>query len=476
MSITGAGLGTTLTSGLWFLHVLTTDGMIPRINDQKNNASALLGYIPEKSQRVAGKFIMEPNIFGRNTDAFSFVREGSERLPDPGSSQAAMYAYKTKTMYARCLLSGGLLALASKDSVRFDDAVDRVMEQLEDDLAVEFNRMLHNDGSGRVAEVEITGTAYPTLKVNLPGTGGLAGFASVATCSSAPTQFFYPNNRYYVYSPAGVFRGSFTVVAVVDAVTLTISAPGGVLPPGTADNDWIVHSATADAGLDASHSAFRNEPKGLAAIFNTVGVLDGHGLAQRLSSPPTEAQTFVGTDNYAHTDTAPGVGQANFQGVTVSEPWNQGIILTGGGILRDPDESLIRAAIDVAEERNNAKIEMLLSGYGERSLHADLIKSDRRYMQTLQLKSGWTALEAFGMPWVVDRHCPKNRIYGLAFASAGFQQYVEKEFEQLALFGTDAWQRLQDENKWQTSFVCDFNIGVGSRERAGFLLTDIRRN
>ena len=79
-----------------------------------------------------------------------------------------------------------------------------------------------------------------------------------------------------------------------------------------------------------------------------------------------------------------------------------------------------------------------------------------------------------GYPWVVDRHCLKNRIYGLGLESGGFTQHVETPLRPLDHYGPH-WYRLQDDDAYQAAWVTDFNIGVGVRERVGFLLTDIER-
>lgn len=476
MSATTAGLGTIWTpTARSYFSTMVTDLYKPRMVDARNNAAALLSMIPETSERVSGKFIRFPVKSGRNTNAISAVGEKG-KLPDPGDVNRDVYCFRPRKMFARAIIDGDIMRQTSMDAVAYADALGEIMENMADDLAIELNRMMHGDGSGRLAELSLdpgTGTTL-TLRLN-------SDLESVSTCQSNPAQFLSPGDRIAIFSPGGAHR-STRVVASVDTytpgppssatVTITAAANGN-----EAVGDWVVRSAQADqtdagggtgATTPAVNSAFRREPQGLAGIFSDSSVFDGQGLAVLTAG----TWNYEGTENY--TTVTP--GDVGFQGVAVdaTHPWNQAIVLANSGALRQPSEDLLQDAFTAAEETNNAMIDFILSGYGERDEYATTLTPGKRYDNTLNLRGGWTALDMKGKPWVVDRHCLQNRIYFMALSAGGFCQDVRTPFQPLDPLGPQ-WYRLQDDDVYQAAWVMEFGISVDLRERCGALMTDIRR-
>lgn len=476
----GGTYGTGFLANQGFLGALTTDFFLPRVNDAKNNKCVVLEVIPSNSDRIAGKHVIEPVKFGRNYEAISAVRDRG-KLPDPQSAQAAVYAYRSRKVFFRAVIDGDILRATQMDAVRFVDALSDIMEQGSDDLAMETARMLHGDGSGRIAEINATAnSATQTLRMS-------SGLESSTTCSGPSLQNWLQaggvgvGSRLAFWSPNGqTLRGIRTIATQAAGgigaetfgppYTLVITLDASI---STTIGDWVTRVANTTA-TTARDSGNRAEPMGLAGIFSDQGVLDGHGI---VTAPTFDGVT--GTYNYVPTEdySATNPTAAGFQGIIAdsSRPFNQAIVMTGGGTLRPPSEELLQSAFSRAEEDNNAMIELILSGSFERDKYGEGLLPDKRYNNTTTLSGGWTGLDFKGKTWVADRLCPRNRIYMLALASAGFTQHVQTSFQPLDPLGAHWYRSGADDDQYQGAWVMSYNVGVGVRQRAGVLLTDIQR-
>lgn len=76
-------------------------------------------------------------------------------------------------------------------------------------------------------------------------------------------------------------------------------------------------------------------------------------------------------------------------------------------------EAEMQLAIDAVEERSGGKINFIMCSWGVRRALIDLLKADRSVVQTIDLEGGYKALSFNGIPVVVDRFCPKGRMYFL---------------------------------------------------------------
>lgn len=456
MAITDAGLGTTWTTGLGtFLTHLVTDDYTNRLNDARNNAAPILGLIPSTSRRVSGKFIVEQVMYGRNPNAFGYVGEGG-KLPDPGTTSALTYAYRYRTSFARLLFDGSIMRATNKEDTQFIDVLERDFTALSDDMAQDQARMLYNDGSGRIAQIQ-TGVASATQTLVLN-----QSWESVATCTQPLSLYLTVGMRVAIVTPAGAVVGVRTISSIGAETlgppsTLSVTFDSSVT---TITGDWLVKAqyATASTRVDTGH---RNEPMGLMGILSDDGCLDGNGAATVASG-----YTVVGADDYTTTSAT------HFQGVAVSNTFNQSIIMTGGGALRPLTEALLQLAQSKLEKTNNAKIDMMISNYGVRDSYGISLLGQKQYHNTTELKGGWSVLDWNGKPWYVDRYCPDNRVLLLGLEGGGFTQHVNETFQPLNPHGPH-WMRLPDDDKYQVPFVMSGTIGVGVRQRCGGQITDL---
>ena len=476
MTVTDAGLGTlwdTQANGQYYLTALVTDFFVPEVQDTRNNACPILGLIPEKSMETGGKYTVIPFITGRNTNAMNFVRERG-KMPDPGTTRAGHYSIRSRKLFMRLMADGDIMEATDIDSTRFVDYFEFMTKPASDDLAVEMGRILHNDGSGRLCEVHASqaGVAADEVRFRLN-----QSWEGVSTCQSSPAQFLYPDNRVSFYSAAGVHRGTRTVVSITsetagppsEAVVKFNAAVAGM---GLQTGDWVVRGSRDDIGdalggtTEAINSAFRVEPMGLRGIFSDDGTFDGNGIV-----------AAAGTYGLAYSDDFSSVANTGFQGVAVtgaSAPaFNRGLVFGNGGALHTPTEEYLQLVLSAIEQRNNAKVSMILSGYGVHDAYANSLTADKRYSNTTELRGGWTVADFKGKPWYYeDRQCPRNIAYMLALESAGFTQYVETQFKPVMAMGSH-WYRLPDDEIYHAAWKMKLNFGVGCRDRTGGVVTDL---
>jgi len=81
-------------------------------------------------------------------------------------------------------------------------------------------------------------------------------------------------------------------------------------------------------------------------------------------------------------------------------------------------ETIMQQGIDFAEKRAGANINFIVCSYGVRRAYQYLLQSQKRQVNTLQLKGGWEALEYAGgskvkVGIVADKYCPANTMYML---------------------------------------------------------------
>jgi len=351
------------------------------------------------------------------------------------------------------------MAAARKDVDRYIDLIDTEIGGLTDDISVEINRMLHNDGTGRLAEVSST---------YVPGTGAGAialvvnqGIEGAATCTTDPTLYLEVGMRIAFLTNAAASMVVKWIIAVTDSTITVADTEGGAAErTGVAASDWVVRASTSDALTNPEFSSgYKSEPMGIAGFFSDGDIPDGNGLAN--------GQT--GSDYYGTTTSLWG-----FQGISsATYDFNQAIVLDGGGSARPLTEALMQQAFSDAERLNNGEIEMLMSAYESRDTYLDTLIPHKRFNNTLHLEGGHSALDFNGRAWVVDRHCYRNRVYFCGLRGGGFTRYEVEPLNFLDFHG-HKWDRTGfDDDAWQCAMVSRYNFGIDVRQRIGAILVDI---
>ena len=85
---------------------------------------------------------------------------------------------------------------------------------------------------------------------------------------------------------------------------------------------------------------------------------------------------------------------------------------SNAGTNRDLTLSLMQDAV-TAVEQEGGKVDLILLDHATRDAYAALVIADKRFVNTLKLDGGFTALEFNGIPVMADSYMPNNTIFFL---------------------------------------------------------------
>lgn len=496
MPDTSLGTGVQYLSGQPYWDAVLTNFFLSNFPDAKNNGSVLLPMIERQpKETVSGRYIVFPIIYGRNTGVqnVGLPRSSSGTLvnttfPVAGRQSYADATTRTRVGMARIQIDGATMAHGRTNGGAWAEAVGLEMSKVMDDIRMDRARQVHNDGSGRLAEVQAVpaGAATAiTLRVNssiegatntravgtLDQTGWLdvgqrIAFADSDGSSTVTLKVASSQRAFFITSISA--SGQYVTITIATAPSGGTTIDGTAIAAGAqpiAVGDWVVRAVdTAIGQTEYNNTAWRNELTGIGGIFSDTGVLDGGGASG--------SQQSGADDFFSDTSTV-------FQGITVTgNPWNQGIVLDNGGAGNRPiSYELLQQALSDAEKRNNANIGFLLSSFETYNSYIALVTPDKRYDNTTNLQTGHTTLSFNGLPWYKDRFCYQNRVYFMDLTPLRLLETLS--MQGLRMDGMTEWERVLANSqptemywrgwKWEDQLaVCE-----GVRERMGAVLTEL---
>ena len=152
-------------------------------------------------------------------------------------------------------------------------------------------------------------------------------------------------------------------VEVIDRVNKMIKVSGSTL-----DEEDLPFGTTV-----VLHGSYNNEITGLGAIFDR------------------NVYTLYGLDKNANYWMTPYV-KRNVGNIT---------------------EAAMQRAIDAVEEASGNAPDMIITSWGVRRALLNVFSANKRYLDSVELASGFKAISYNGIPVVVDRFCPKGTMYML---------------------------------------------------------------
>lgn len=499
MAMTDIGSGVQYLSGQPYWDAVLTNMMLSNFPDAKNNGSVLLQMVERQpKESVSGRYIILPTSYGRNTGLqnVGLPRNvggvlSSTIFPVAGRQSYADASTRTRVGMATIQIDGATMAHGKTNGGAWAEAVGLEMSKVMDDIKMDRARQVHNDGSGRLAEVVSLPAGAATgivLRINSSIEGATstraAGTIDQTGWLDVGQRIAFASSNGSIVTVKDVGLGSplqrgffITSIAVSGSnVSITIAAtPGGTAINGTqmalgtdviAAADWVVRATDTVFGINEfNNTSWRNELTGLGAVLSDAGVLDGSGASG--------AQQTGSDDFFGLTSTV-------FQGIPVTgNSWNQGVVLDNGTSGARPiSYDLMQQALSDAEKRNNAVIQMLLSSFETYNSYVQLVTPDKRYDNTVNLQTGHTTLSFNGLPWIKDRFCYQNRVCFLDLSP--WRMLETLSMTPLNHPGMPEWERVYASGgqptemywkgwKWEDQLaVCE-----GVRERMGAVLTDL---
>lgn len=141
---------------------------------------------------------------------------------------------------------------------------------------------------------------------------------------------------------------------------------------------------------------------------------------------------------------------------------NPNIIAVDGAI----SELDIQNMIDQAEIMAGSDINFLMASYGVRRAYQELLQSTKRYVNTLELKGGWKALDYNGIGLVADKYAPAGTIHGLS--TENFKLYEMSDWDWMEKDGA-VLSRVTDRAAYEATLVKYADLGCDKIKGQGVL-------
>ena len=297
-------------------------------------------------------------------------------LPDEGFGEYDQAMGVVRFQYGSMYITGPSIEATDGGRASFASALKQSLKDVRDGFKLDTQRQVWGDGTGTMALVDGTVTADTIVPVKDP-----YGYTYVSASleNSQKVRNFRRNmNIYFVTSDL-----ARKITAVNGDGTLEVDSAATLV-----DGERIVR------GDGTGKTSDGKEIQGVGAAVNDTG-------------------TYM---------TIPRAGLPEFQGNLID--------LNSATF----DEDIIQSCFDTAEINGTDEPDTLISEHVVRRMYVALLQNQKRFVNSTTLKGGYKALDYNGVPWLVDKHCPPQRLYYLRLAD--FIWYVMKNIGWINRDGT----------------------------------------
>lgn len=422
---------------------------LPGIQDYLNHETILADLIETNETDISGKNATIEAHYGRST--------GTGWRADGGTLPTAAYQkYKTCTVpmkygYGRIYITGPTIAATRDERGAYARALDSEIRGIVDDYKKEVNRQMWGNGYGILARWLSGTTTAPVVQKKY--TGNAAGGDAFGSAFGAK----YLEARGDASAVVLVSTTGYTVdadnVAVTAVVRGTISDALTCTSPAVTEAAGTVWVRPASLGTHAASGAHRLEMMGIHGI---VGDDDLDDLAMGAT---------YGAGLSAYNDPLQGLDVSTY-------PWFKAIVDAHASgryaAQRALDLTLLQTMFDMVEESAGKDYgpDLMLTTRAIRREYLELCQADRRFVNTMTLDGGWSALDYNGVPFVVDNDALDGEIYFLTLKDLQLfrmsdYQWMEKDGAVLSrISGVDAYEAV---------FYRYAELGVKNRATQGVL-------
>jgi hypothetical protein len=337
---------------------------LPSLRYQLNiGASVVFAQFERGKEGVVGSSITMALRYGRNGGYGS----GSDisSLPVTNSRQTAQANWQTKNLYARIQLSDKLLKASRSNVGAFANMFKQELQDCQDDAKENVARSVFWDGSGVLAVVNVASGSTTTINQYTPFTnysiGGINVLAEGMLCDVWAAGSYPTTQRNTPGTPIQI--------TAVNNATSTVTWNVTCASIGMVSTDYIVVQNVA------SGTTLNGEITGLGAIFNNN----------------TTLYNINRSSNY----------------------WFNAQVPTA--VNGEISEVVIQAGIDNSRMFAAGHIKFIVTSFGVRRAYQYMLQSQKRQINTLELKGGWKALEYQGgeksLPITADQYCPTGSMF-----------------------------------------------------------------
>jgi len=335
--------------------ILKDDYVLDRIVDAINRSTVLYSRLRTEATTHGRKFIFAVQ-FG--TSQGVGARAEDTDLPDPGFGEYDQAFGNVKYLYSTLYITGPAIEATRGNRAAFADALKQALKDARDGLVMDLQRQMWGDGSGAIGRVATDATNASTIEVTAPY--GLTYDETTDPLSGDQrVRLFKRNMSLFFDEGPGVIAKVTGVNPSDGTITLdraiTVSA-GTVVYRG---NTTTLHNKDA-------------EILGLSAVVSATG-------------------TYLGI---------PRAGIPEWQGHLVD--------LSGNLSLE-----AMRAVVDLISIYGTGEPDLIITDHLTRARYESLLTSLKRFVNPMQLQGGFKAIEFDGLPIVVDKDAPPQRMWFL---------------------------------------------------------------
>ena len=119
-----------------------------------------------------------------------------------------------------------------------------------------------------------------------------------------------------------------------------------------------------------------------------------------------------------------------------------------------------------AVEKKAGNVNLLVTSYELRDIYATLLESQRRYVNVMELESGFRGLEYNGQPLIPDKDCPDKHMFFLDTNVLSFQK--KGDWDWMDMDGA-IWSRVADKEAYEATIVLESNLVTTARNRSAVM-------
>jgi hypothetical protein len=335
--------------------LLKDDYLSNQIQDVVNRSTFLLTQI-KKEQTTHGKQF----IFPLQTGVSQGVGARGENvdLPDEGFGEYEQALGNVKYLYATMYITGQSISATQNNKTAFADALKTALKDTRDGMTLDMQRQVWGDGSGALGRVAADATASATVSVTDPY--ALTYIANDLDAGEKTRPYRRHMNVYFATS-------------AVFAKILSVNSNGTITLNQTVT---VVAGEIIYRGDGTGRTSVNNEITGITGLVRASG-------------------TYLGLDR------------------TGRPEWQSNVIQMGTGSGGALTEEAMRIALDTGEINGSAAPNLIVTNHKTRRRYEALLQGMRRFVNPMKLEGGYTAIEFDGLPLMVDKDAPPQRMFFL---------------------------------------------------------------
>lgn len=379
------------------LGAILKDLYLPPVVEQLNNEILLVQRLEKSSDEIFGNQAIVPLHVNRSGGIGS--RAENAALPTAGSQGYAKAVYDLKYHYGRVRVTGVAMAKTASSAGAFLKALEGELDGVRNDLKMDIARQVYGDGSAKIVTCGTT-TASTTVVI----------------ASAEP-----------------ILKGELYIGMVVDigtaAAPTTIASAVSITDVNTATPSITISGANVTTS--SSHFVFRS---GNAVDATNINELTG-------------LQALVSTS----ANTVGGINAAS----AGNSYWDNKRDNKAGALALD---TMTKAFNTVTVQ--GGQVSLMIGSPGMQRALFNLLQAQVRYVDPLNIKGGFKALEYMGQPFVADRQAPFGKIF-----------FLDERF--IKVFSNNDWHFLDEDGNtlkwvvgfdaWEAVLARYMNLGISRR-------------